>query len=150
MQILFICTGCNYISYFKQIEKSSFFNYFFQHARFICGSGMDGSLHEIEVHNRSNGFLSFIRLIGTVYFKKHLPSYISIDGHKTPIQSYNGIDSFLPPNERHKKWIERIRSIVADRIMTEEQCVPSYTSLWRHRLQSCWTASLWHISRYLR
>ena len=91
-------------------------------------ANMDGSLHEIEVHNRSNGVLPIIRLIGTVYFKKYLPSFISIDGHETPIQSYNGIDSSLPPNERHKKWMERIRSIVADRIMTEEQCVPSYTS----------------------
>ena len=45
MQTLFIYTGCDYISYFKQIGKSSFFNYF-SNMHVLCGSGMDGSLHE--------------------------------------------------------------------------------------------------------
>ena len=61
---------------------------------------------------------------------------------------FSHIMASLSPNERHKKWIERIRSIVADRIMTEEQRVPSHTSLWRHWLRSCWTASLWRQSHF--
>ena len=79
LQTLFICTGCDFVSFFKQIGKASFFNYFFQHSCFICGNSMDGSLHETDINTRSSGFLSFIRLIGTIYYKKHLPSFISLD-----------------------------------------------------------------------
>ena len=103
---------------------------------------MDGSLHETDINTRSSGFLSFIRLIGTIYYKKHLPSFISLDGHETPEQSFNAIDKSLQTQHRHRKWLDRIRTVVADRIKYEEERVPSFTSLWRHWLRSCWTATL--------
>ena len=36
--------------------------------------------------------------------------------------------------------------VVAERIVTEEERVPSYTSLWRHWLRTCWCAQLWRSS----
>ena len=44
LQTLFICTGCDYISYFKSIGKVTILN-FFQHTSFICGINMPGFLH---------------------------------------------------------------------------------------------------------
>uniref|UniRef100_A0A1X7SK26 Tesmin/TSO1-like CXC domain-containing protein n=1 Tax=Amphimedon queenslandica TaxID=400682 RepID=A0A1X7SK26_AMPQE len=142
LQTLFICTGCDYVSFFKKVGKATFFNYFFQHARFIC-SGNVGSLYETTATVRSNGFLAFLRLVGTVYFKKHLPSFVSLYGHETPDQSLNSIDQTLDPHARHKLWFERIREVVSDRIQCEEERVPSCTSLWRHWMRSCWISTMW-------
>lgn len=132
LQSLFVCTGCDFVSFFKQIGKASFINYFFQHASFITGDTMVSSLRDTESNTRLNGFLSFVRLVGTVYFKKHLPSFISIDGHETPLQSFNAIEKQLTPSAAHKAWLARIRELVGNRIKSEEERVPSYTALWRH------------------
>ena len=43
---------------------------------------MPGFLHNTSQSNRENGFLSFIRLIGTCYFKKHLRAFVALKGHK--------------------------------------------------------------------
>lgn len=145
LQTLFICTGCDYVSFFKKVGKATFFNYFFQHAFFICG-GNAGSLYETNLATRSNGFLAFIRLVGTVYFKKHLPSFVSLYGHETPDHSFNSIDQSLDPHQRHQMWFERIREVVSDRIQCEEERIPSYTSLWRHWMKSCWISTMWRNS----
>lgn len=72
LQMLFICTGCDYISYFSGIGKVSFLNIFLQHARFISGDETQGLLSYTSSRDQKNGFLAFIRLVGTAYFKKHL------------------------------------------------------------------------------
>ena len=36
-QMLYICTGCDYTSFFKSIGKTTFLNTFYQHAEFITG-----------------------------------------------------------------------------------------------------------------
>ena len=56
LQSLFICSGCDYISYFKSIGKATFLNNFFQHAAFICGQDMPGSLHNTNQNNNINRF----------------------------------------------------------------------------------------------
>ena len=146
MQTLFICTGCDYVSYFKSIGKSTFFNLFFQYAEFVCGVNMPGCLNETNPDNRESGFLAFIRLVGTAYFKKHLAAFSSLYNHETPLHLFNSIDSSLSDQERHHKWLQTIRSVVADRITSEEERVPSFTSLWRHWLRSCWISQLWQFS----
>ena len=100
-------------------------------------------MYETNLTTRSNGFLAFLRLVGTVYFKKHLPSFVSLYGHETPDQSFNSIDQSLDPHQRHNVWFERIREVVSDRIQCEEERVPSYTSLWRHWMRSCWISTMW-------
>ena len=112
MQTLFITTGCDFVSYFKSLGKATVLNIFFQHAEFICGANMPGCLHHTLPHNRESGFLAFIRFIGTCYFKKHLPAFITLYGHETPKHLYNSIDSSLQSNVKHKLWLKKIRNAV--------------------------------------
>ena len=146
LQSLFICTGCDFVSYFKSIGKPTFFNNFLQHTKFICGNDMSGSLHQTSIHNQSSGFLSFLRLVGTVYFKKHLAAFNSQYGHEAPQHLINSIDSTVTNQERHQLWLQKIRETVAERITCEEERVPSFTALWRHWLRSCWISQLWQNS----
>ena len=46
----------------------------------------------------------------------------------------------------YELWHRNIRGIVGDRICSEEERMPSYTSLWRHWLRSCWVANMWKHS----
>ena len=43
-------------------------------------------------------------------------------------------------------WLQQIQSVVNDRIATEEEKVPSLTSLWRHWLRTCWITQMWKNS----
>ena len=75
-------------------------------------------------------------------FKKHLAAFITRKGHETPIHLYNSIDSSLLPEEKHEAWLQEIRKIVCDRILSEEDRVPSFISLWRHWMRSCWVSQM--------
>ena len=59
-QVLFICTGCDYISFFKSIGKTTFLNVFYQHAEFITGKEMYGMLSDTSNTDRAIGFYSFL------------------------------------------------------------------------------------------
>ena len=78
---------------------------------------MPGLLYDTETHNCLYGFFVFysIRLVGTVYFKKHLASFNSLYGPETPVHSYNATFPSLSPIDRHKVWIHNISIVVADR-----------------------------------
>ena len=141
LQVLFISTGCDYISYFSGFGKASFLNIFFQHAEFITsGSLVQGTLADSNI---ATGFLAFVRLIGTAYFKKHLSAFVSRFGLKTPGQLYNSLDNAVSLEDHHKQWLETIRAAIVERITNEEERVPSYTALWRHWLRSCWVHKVW-------
>ena len=140
MHTWFICTGCNFISFFKSLGKITLLNNFYQYTTFI------GSLHKTQPEYRGDGFLAFVRLIGTAYFKKHLAAFISLYKYETPKHLFTSLDPSLDPYAKHEVWLQEIRSVVNDRITTEEEKVPSITSLWRHWIRSCWVAELWNNS----
>jgi len=146
LQTLFICSGCDYISYFRSMGKATVLNCFFQYASFICGQNMPGCLHDTSPHNKQQGFLAFTRLVGSLYFKKHCKTFEAAKGYKTPIHLYNSIDASLQAEERHQLWLNQIREVVGTRIIHEEERVPSQTSLWRHWLRSCWISQMWQRS----
>jgi len=76
LQTLFICSGCDYISYFRSMGKATVLNGFFQYASFICGQNMPGCLHDTSPYNKQQGFLAFIRLVGSLYFKKNIVKHL--------------------------------------------------------------------------
>ena len=70
------------------------------------------------------GFLSFVRLIGTLYFKKHLSAFVALKCVQTPVQFFYSIAG-QTIEERHELWYSNIRGIVSDRICSEEERMPS-------------------------
>ena len=144
-QMLFITSGCDYVSYFAGLGKASFFQTFFQHAAFITGNQMTGSLSDTAESKTEVGFLAFLRLIGTLYFKKHYSALVSLKGTETPQQLFHACHE-QNHQEKHLQWYKAIRAIVGDRITCEQERMPSHSSMWRHWLRSCWIASMWSNS----
>ena len=61
------------------------------------------------------------------YSEEHLASFNSLYGHDTPVHSYNATFPSLSPVYRHNKvWIHNISIVVADRIKSEEERIPTY------------------------
>ena len=60
LQTLFICSGCDYVSVFVGLGKT---------AMLTCSQDVPGTLADTGHDQMEEGFLSFVRLIGTVYFK---------------------------------------------------------------------------------
>ena len=70
-QQLCIMSGCDYTSFFAGYSKKRIMEVFLQYHDFITGKDKaSGTLDDINVNGE--GFLSFIRLVGCFYFKKHL------------------------------------------------------------------------------
>ena len=120
-QMLFICSGCDYISYFSGLGKAVFLNVFFQHAAFITGNQPIGLLSESSEEGKKQGFLAFLRLVGTLYFKKNLAAFVSLRNAETPNQLFNSIDPTQSLLARHIQWYNDIRGIISDRISSEEE-----------------------------
>ena len=74
MQRLYVATGCDYTSFFYGLGKATFLHYFYQYATFITKPTNDkpGTLADVSLENNvyNTGFLAFLRLVGTTYFKK--------------------------------------------------------------------------------
>jgi hypothetical protein len=132
---LYIVTGCDYISFFSGIGKATFLNIFFQHAEFITGEQSNGHLGQTSL---SNGFLSFVRLVGTAYFKRNLATLVTKLGYETPEQLFNSMNG---DQDQHEKWYLTIRREC--RIVTEDQRPPTLTALQKHWSRSCWAKEMW-------
>ncbi len=74
LQTLFVTSCGDYIS-FHGIGKATFLRYFFQYAVFISSNQKHamGMLADVSLDDSSyeQGFLSFLRLVGSIYYKKH-------------------------------------------------------------------------------
>ena len=128
MQILFISSGCDYISYVRSIGKNTFLDVFLQHSYFINGPSIRSNTYP---GNKMEDFLSFIRLIGSCHFKKYLSTFSCRYECQTPDQLFNTTDSSLIPEKRHEELLGSIRIVVSTLITTEET-VPSFTALQLH------------------
>ena len=130
--MVYVATGCDYISYFKGIGKV-FLNVLYQHATFIT-AGLDpaGSLADITMENTQMGLLAFVRLVGCAYFKKHLTRF-RLD---TPEAIFRSIRA--DSQEKHRQWLDLIRNTVWEKTADESHYVPSYEALGFH-----WKCCTW-------
>lgn len=68
LQMLFIVSGCDYTSYFAGIGNTASLNTFYHYSDFITGNTQEGSLCDNSSEREiKRGFLSFMRLIGTLF-----------------------------------------------------------------------------------
>ena len=145
-QVLYVTTGCDYVSFFFSLGKTTFMKTFFQHAQFITGQlpYTSGTLSDTSlVHERyEQGFLSFLRLVGTTYYKKNAIAFESCspESHFKSFQDKASTESQL---QVHSNWLEDIRQAVWDRITVENEVLPSVEALWRHWKRSCWVLDMW-------
>ena len=65
---------------------------FFQHAAFITGNQLIGLLPESSEEGKKQGFLVFLRLVETLYFKTKLAAFVPLRNAETPNQQFNSID----------------------------------------------------------
>ena len=142
IQTMFVCTGCDYTSFFCKVGKATFLRYFFQYAAFITGTESQGTLADtsLEGETYKNGFLAFLRLIGTVYFKKHVTAFET----PSPANHFlNFSSAHTTIQQHHQDWLEDIRQNIADRITFDNDMIPSNEALFYHWKRSCWVLHMW-------
>ena len=141
IQMLFIITGCDFVSFFNGLGKATFLNTLFEYSRFINANSTDvpGTLSMTSLN--SDGLLSFLRLVGCAYFKKHKSGFLP--SFPTPVSLYNSITSEGNTLTRHSKWLSTIRDRIWSRIQYEEDMLPSCGALSRHWKRACWVSSVW-------
>lgn len=123
---LYALSGTDFTSFFMGHGKVTFMKVFFEHASFICEDS-DERPGSLATMNGQSGFYSFIRLIGAVYFRAHRPAFPE---HSSPESLFNSIsDPNKAVEERHTHFIEYIRTAIWDRIVFEDQLLPSLETL---------------------
>ena len=143
MQTLYIATGCDYISFFRGLGKVSFLSTFFQHATFIAGQSdtVLGSIGRVSVDDmQSNAYLSFLRLIGCAYFRKHTSAFQL----ETPEALFHSITPTGDAFQQHSKWLGVIRSTVHQRMENESDSMPSTEALGLHWKRCLWVIHVWN------
>ncbi|CAG2218346.1 unnamed protein product [Mytilus edulis] len=142
IQNLFILTGCDYVSFFKDHGKTSFFKTFFKYTEFIISSVENNVIGKLSLTNSDDisSFLSFIRLIGCEYWRKCSSAFLR-EKLETPEQLYRTVySSYLSPEENHIAWISKIREALYSRVPSEEFYLPSFDALFLHWKRYYWVS----------
>ena len=136
---LYVCTGCDYISFFVGMGKVSFLTTFYQYASFIAG-GTDppGSIGEVNLDPDSPALLSFFRLVGCAYFRAHASAFEL----PSPVSLYHSIAA-QTDMEHHDKWLGIIRQTVWLRADTDSHNMPSTQALRLHWMRCTWVNGMW-------
>ncbi|XP_070574570.1 uncharacterized protein [Ptychodera flava] len=142
LQVLYIVSGCDYVSYFRGLGKKAFLDAFCKNAEFIAGmeTFTPGKMHETDGNLRDLGLLAFYRLIGSVYFYKHAVAF----GHDNPKDLFLSLQNEnISALAKHKAFLSHIRQKVWARIDIESGLMPSDEALQYHWYRCCWVSHLW-------
>ena len=140
IQTLYVCTGCDYVSFFAGMGKVTFLSSFYKYASFIAGyNDTCGSIGEVNLDTDSSSCLSFFRLVGCTYFGAHASAFEL----PSPIALYHSITE-SDVVEHHNKWLGMIRKTVWLRADAENKNVPSTDALKLHWRRSLWVIKMWH------
>ena len=139
LQTLYVCTGCDYISFFHGIRKASFLSTFYRFASFINDETLCGSLGQVTADPASPSFYSFLRLVGCAYFRVHSSGF----QQSSPVTLFYSVKS-ESLHDLHYQWLEIIRRTVWERADTEDKTMPSTEALKLHWNRSLWVLEMWH------
>ncbi len=145
LQTIYTVSGCNYTSFFSEIGKATSLRRFFENANFITrgDSITPGTLADntTECTSTNTGFLAFLRLIGTIYFKKYASGFDTQSPSSYFKRFINPIKSI---REQHTQWIDSIRDNIWSRTKFENQMIPSTDALHFHWKRTCWIMHMWN------
>ena len=96
------------------------------------------SLSDIDPNNKE-GYLSFLRLVGTAYFLKYRGTY---QGTKSPVHLFHSCKS-TSSLEQHITWLNKIREHVWVHTYEEKNLLPSHTALKFQWLRALWVVHMW-------
>ena len=142
MQMVYICTGCDFISFFTGFGKATFMATLFEYSSFICSNTVytPGMLSDCDPN--SQGFISFTRLIGCAYFKKH--KVVFNPSLPTPMTLFSSLAKTGQSSKtQHKAWLDQIREKIWLKVKYEEEMIPSFDALFKHWKRSCWVYNVW-------
>jgi hypothetical protein len=152
IQTLFICSGCDFVSFFRHYTKNRFYDAFFDNCDFITASDeFTGSLDQTDIDNWTQGLLAFYRLVGSVFLKKCAFMFVPTLKSKinpTPIELYKHFCK-QNPNKSEKEivsiWLDAIRRSVmkVKGCTSEDYWVPSDNSLELHWMRTCYVKQIW-------
>lgn len=144
IQTIYVATGCDYTSFFSQIGKATFLRYFFQYSAFVT-AGTDpstpGTLACVALRDNEYklGYLAFMRLIGTVYFKKNSSGFDTV----SPATYFSQFNDHTTVEEQHSSWLQEIRQTIWYRTKFENEMIASDEALLLHWQRSCWILHMW-------
>nr|XP_054755303.1 uncharacterized protein LOC129261272 [Lytechinus pictus] len=141
LQMLYICSGCDFVSFFAHNGKTTFLKLFFQYGPFITANSPEthGTLCESSLNeNFENGLLSFYRLILCVYYHSNRAC---LHNFNSPIDLYNSVsaDNVL---EQHIKALDVVRR-ASWKGVYEDGLLPSSSALRFHWMRACWVQTVW-------
>ena len=142
MQTLYVCTGCDYVSFFSGIGKATFLKHFFGYATFITSGNPQGTLADTALQGETyeHGYLAFLRLIGTVYYKRYSTAF----DYPSPAAHFHQFHtSDTTTLQHHQNWINSIRKTIWERTTYENGNIPSNDALLLHWKRSCWVIDMW-------
>ena len=84
--------------------KSTFYKHLFNYATFITSGEVEGTLAEAQ-SNHENGFYPILRLMGTVYLKKHASGF---NAH-SPSTHFSWFAGFKISLSEQQLWLQDIR-----------------------------------------
>ena len=136
LQVLFVVTGCDYVSYFKHHTKNSFYGTFFEFATFITGQSQSGRLDHTTDQNWQKGCEAFFRLIGCEFFKTHSALFAKMVEDRKPTSLFTSEDGI-------SSWLSTIRKTLISGTASEDYYLPSDDSLKLHWMRTCAVVNIW-------
>jgi hypothetical protein len=152
LQVLYICSGCDYVSFFNNFSKTSFYDAYFNNIGFISSDGSySGMLSQASTQTWQLGFKAFCRLLGCVFLKKCASSFeykMKFKKKPTPHEIYDKIveeNSSMSEEHLLKEWLEQIRSAImkTEGCQSEENWLPSDEALNFHWKRCCYVVQIW-------
>lgn len=146
MQVVYICSGCDFFSFFNGLGKASYLSTFFEYCGFICSSSDHAPGMLTDTYSSTPGFLLFIRIVGCAYFRKHKSAFLP--AYSSPIALFS---SFTKEDEtvldHRTTWLNLLRKRIWSKIKYEEEMISSSDALKRHWMRLCWVVSVWRQAR---
>jgi hypothetical protein len=144
LQLLYIASGCDFLSFWVGHGKCGFLNCLFQYAPFITsGRYAVGKMTDIE--NFEQSLFAFYRMIGSLYFKQARTEFSS--EFTNPSDLFKDLKNKYPNSndlEIHNLWLSNIRNAVNARtIGGEEHAMPSDSAITKHWQRSVLIHKVW-------